>query len=51
MRNFEIKQYLKNKLKQFHTKRRVMAFKKKIQKLEKHKNKMRKKNSLILSTS
>ena len=39
----EIKKFLKQKKRQYSVRRRVKGFKKKIQRLENHKNKMRKK--------
>ncbi len=44
----EIKCYLKEKKRKWQVRKRVIGFKKKIQKLEKHKNKMRRKSSLGL---
>lgn len=44
----EITCYLKEKKRKWQVRKRVIGFKKKIQKLEKHKNKMRRKSSLGL---
>lgn len=44
----ELKCYLKEKKRKWQVRKRVIGFKKKIQRLEKHKNKMRRKSSFGL---
>ncbi len=44
----ELRCYFKEKKRKWQVRKRVIGFKKKIQKLEKHKNKMRRKSSLGL---